>query len=182
MDSSPSRKVVLRARPLDSATAGYSTPGSDVAGCVMEQEFYQGLAQRVRAIAEQADPFTRRRLLDLASQGRHLAIRTGRAPAAGAAHDPAGVDLLRTGRGLIGPPARPRLHVVFGELRLDPQAVQPGAAVPKPGPAHQDEFEPPGDQHLQDRRQRVLGDSDVAGDSPVGCSSIPLIWRWRNSW
>ncbi|UPK31460.1 hypothetical protein [Bradyrhizobium sp. 195] len=34
----------------------------------MEQEFYQGLAQRVRAIAEQADPFTRRRLLDLAKR------------------------------------------------------------------------------------------------------------------
>jgi hypothetical protein len=34
----------------------------------MEQEFYRGLAQRVRAIAEQADPFTRRRLLDLAKR------------------------------------------------------------------------------------------------------------------
>ncbi|WP_369721296.1 hypothetical protein AB8Z38_30290 [Bradyrhizobium sp. LLZ17] len=34
----------------------------------MEQEFYQGLAQRVRAIAEKVDPFTRRRLLDLAKR------------------------------------------------------------------------------------------------------------------
>ncbi|MGY3356287.1 hypothetical protein ACVWZK_002950 [Bradyrhizobium sp. GM0.4] len=34
----------------------------------MEQEFYLGLAQRVRVIAERADPFTRRRLLDLAKR------------------------------------------------------------------------------------------------------------------
>ncbi|OSI23408.1 hypothetical protein [Bradyrhizobium canariense] len=34
----------------------------------MEQEFYQGLAQRVRAIAQKADPFTCRRLLDLAKR------------------------------------------------------------------------------------------------------------------
>jgi hypothetical protein len=34
----------------------------------MEQEFYLGLAQRVRALAETADPFTRRRLLDLAKR------------------------------------------------------------------------------------------------------------------
>ena len=34
----------------------------------MEQEFYQGLAQRVRTLAERADPFTRRRLLDLAKR------------------------------------------------------------------------------------------------------------------
>ncbi|MGY4345080.1 hypothetical protein ACVWXM_001544 [Bradyrhizobium sp. GM7.3] len=34
----------------------------------MEQEFYHGLAQRVRVIAERADPFTRRRLLDLAKR------------------------------------------------------------------------------------------------------------------
>jgi hypothetical protein len=32
----------------------------------MEQEFYLGLAKRVRILAEKADPFTRRRLLDLA--------------------------------------------------------------------------------------------------------------------
>ncbi|EHR01243.1 hypothetical protein [Bradyrhizobium sp. WSM471] len=32
----------------------------------MELEFYQGLAHRVRTLAEKADPFTRRRLLDLA--------------------------------------------------------------------------------------------------------------------
>jgi hypothetical protein len=34
----------------------------------MEQEFYLGLAHRVRVIAEKADPFTRRRLLDLAKR------------------------------------------------------------------------------------------------------------------
>lgn len=34
----------------------------------MEQEFYHGLAQRVRVIAEKADPFTRRRLLDVAKR------------------------------------------------------------------------------------------------------------------
>jgi hypothetical protein len=34
----------------------------------MEQEFYRGLAERVRGMAEKADPFTRRRLLDLANR------------------------------------------------------------------------------------------------------------------
>ncbi|MBM7483936.1 hypothetical protein ACVWWI_002748 [Bradyrhizobium sp. USDA 3686] len=34
----------------------------------MEQEFYRGLAERVRGMAEEADPFTRRRLLDLAKR------------------------------------------------------------------------------------------------------------------
>ncbi|UPJ28901.1 hypothetical protein [Bradyrhizobium sp. CW1] len=34
----------------------------------MEQEFYRGLAQRVRDLAGKADPFTRRRLLDLAKR------------------------------------------------------------------------------------------------------------------
>ncbi|CUT13447.1 hypothetical protein BF49_4527 [Bradyrhizobium sp.] len=34
----------------------------------MEQEFYESLAQRVRALADRADPFTRRRLLDLAKR------------------------------------------------------------------------------------------------------------------
>jgi hypothetical protein len=34
----------------------------------MEHEFYQGLAHRVRTIAETADPFTRRRLLGLAKR------------------------------------------------------------------------------------------------------------------
>ncbi|MCK1710825.1 MULTISPECIES: hypothetical protein [unclassified Bradyrhizobium] len=34
----------------------------------MEQEFYRGLALRVRVLAEKADPFTRRRLLDLAKR------------------------------------------------------------------------------------------------------------------
>jgi hypothetical protein len=37
-------------------------------GCVMEQEFYQGLGHRIRALGEKADPFTRRRLLDLAKR------------------------------------------------------------------------------------------------------------------
>jgi hypothetical protein len=35
-------------------------------------------------------------------------------------------------------PALPRLLVVFRELRLEPEAVQLGGAMPKPGPAHQD--------------------------------------------
>ncbi|MHC4047527.1 hypothetical protein [Bradyrhizobium sp. 23AC] len=34
----------------------------------MEQEFYRGLAQRVRDIADKADPFTRRRLMKLAER------------------------------------------------------------------------------------------------------------------
>ncbi|AWO92702.1 MULTISPECIES: hypothetical protein [Bradyrhizobium] len=34
----------------------------------MEQEFYRGLAHRVRTLAEKADPFTRRRLLELAKR------------------------------------------------------------------------------------------------------------------
>lgn len=34
----------------------------------MEQEFYRALAHRVRTIAETADPFTKRRLLDLAKR------------------------------------------------------------------------------------------------------------------
>jgi hypothetical protein len=55
-------------RLLDSAAAEHSTLGSDVEGRVMEQKFYQGLAQQVRAIAATADPFTRRRLLDLAKR------------------------------------------------------------------------------------------------------------------
>ena len=43
---------------------------TDVAGvCPMEQqEFYKGLAQRVRDLSERADPFTRRRLQKLADQ------------------------------------------------------------------------------------------------------------------
>lgn len=36
-------------------------------GGVME-EFYSGYAQRARDLAEKADPFTRRRLLDLAKR------------------------------------------------------------------------------------------------------------------
>ncbi|OSI80167.1 hypothetical protein BSZ21_00810 [Bradyrhizobium canariense] len=53
---------------LDSESFGYSTLARDVVWCVTEQEFYQGLPQRVRAIADRADPFTRRRLLDLAKR------------------------------------------------------------------------------------------------------------------
>lgn len=34
----------------------------------MEEEFYQSLAHRVRTIAAKADPFTKRRLLDLAKR------------------------------------------------------------------------------------------------------------------
>ncbi|OCK56146.1 hypothetical protein [Bradyrhizobium sp. LMTR 3] len=45
----------------------------------MELEFYQGLAQRVRVIAEKAAPFTRRRLLELAE--RYDAKRGGSRPA-----------------------------------------------------------------------------------------------------
>jgi hypothetical protein len=33
----------------------------------MDQEFYKRFAQRARDLAEKADPFTRRRLLDLAA-------------------------------------------------------------------------------------------------------------------
>ena len=36
----------------------------------MEHELYRGLAQRIRIIAEKADPFTRQRLLDLAYDGK----------------------------------------------------------------------------------------------------------------
>lgn len=37
-------------------------------GGVMDREFYRQQAQRVRDLAEKGDPFTRRRLLDLASR------------------------------------------------------------------------------------------------------------------
>jgi hypothetical protein len=40
------------ARLLDSVAARHSTLGGDVDGRVMEQEFYRGLAQRVRGMAE----------------------------------------------------------------------------------------------------------------------------------
>ena len=39
----------------------------------MEHEFYRGLAQRVRDIAERVDPFTKRHLLELAE--RYAVIR-----------------------------------------------------------------------------------------------------------
>jgi hypothetical protein len=45
----------------------------------VEQEFYRGLAQRVRILADKADPFTRRRLLDLAK--RYDAKKGGSRPA-----------------------------------------------------------------------------------------------------
>lgn len=49
-----------------------------VAGWVMDQEFYRQQAQCVRDLAERADPFTRKRLLNLADSydakgGRPLA-------------------------------------------------------------------------------------------------------------
>jgi hypothetical protein len=58
-----------RDRHLDSPGAGIlNSTDQRVVGCVMEQEFYRGLAHRVRDLAEKADPFTRRRLLDLAKR------------------------------------------------------------------------------------------------------------------
>lgn len=76
----------------------------------MEQEFYRGLAQRVRVLADKADPFTRRRLLELAkrydAKGGTSRSRPAERPLAGAAYDAAGIDLLRTGRALTGPPVR----------------------------------------------------------------------------
>jgi hypothetical protein len=51
----------------------------------MKHEFYRGLAERVRAIAEKADPFTRRRLLDLATR---YDAKGGRAPRSGAIERP----------------------------------------------------------------------------------------------
>lgn len=53
---------------LDGEHAEVLNSASVVAGSVMEREFYRGLAQRVRGIAERADPFTRRRLLVLAER------------------------------------------------------------------------------------------------------------------
>jgi hypothetical protein len=64
----------------------------------MEQEFYRGLAQRVRDIAERVDPFTKRRLLRLAERYAIKCIRPEPAPT--------------TERPL--PMARPHLHVVLG--------------------------------------------------------------------
>ncbi|MCK1656635.1 MULTISPECIES: hypothetical protein [unclassified Bradyrhizobium] len=51
----------------------------------MEQEFYQGLAHRVRTLAERADPFTRRRLLDLA---KRYDAKSGQPPSPAAAERP----------------------------------------------------------------------------------------------
>ncbi|MGY2930842.1 hypothetical protein ACVWZ6_000444 [Bradyrhizobium sp. GM6.1] len=74
----------------------------------MEQEFYRGLAQRVRGMAEKADPFTRRRLLDLAKRYDYKGGAAGpggtERPLPGAAHDAAYVELLRTRRGLTRTP------------------------------------------------------------------------------
>lgn len=64
----------------------------------MEHEFYRGLAQRVRDIAERVDPFTKRRLLRLAERYAVNGIRP----------EPA----LTTERPL--PIPRPHLHVVLG--------------------------------------------------------------------
>lgn len=51
----------------------------------MEQEFYRGLAHRVRTLAEKADPFTRRRLLDLA---KRYDAKSGQAPRSAPAERP----------------------------------------------------------------------------------------------
>lgn len=64
----------------------------------MEHKFYRGLAQRVRDIAERVDPFTKRRLLELAEQYALKGIRPEPAP--------------RTERAL--PIPNPDLHVVRG--------------------------------------------------------------------
>ncbi|WP_407122370.1 hypothetical protein [Bradyrhizobium sp. STM 3561] len=47
------------------------------------EEFYRGFAQRARDLAEKADPFTKRRLLDLAKRYdlRSNGSTQGRAPA-----------------------------------------------------------------------------------------------------
>ena len=45
----------------------------------MDQEFYSGFAQRVRDLAEKADPFTRKRLMELASRKDALAGNPSRA-------------------------------------------------------------------------------------------------------
>ena len=63
----------------------------------MEQEFYRGLAQRVRDIAERVDPFTKRRLVRTAERYAVKCIRPEPAP---------------TERPL--PIARHHLHVVLG--------------------------------------------------------------------
>lgn len=44
------------------------------------EEFYRDFAQRVRDLAENADPFTKRRLLDLA---KRYDLKSGPGPAAG---------------------------------------------------------------------------------------------------
>ncbi|MCK1525015.1 hypothetical protein [Bradyrhizobium sp. 17] len=49
------------------------------------EEFYRGFAQRARDLAENADPFTKRRLLDLA-QRYELKSRPG--VASGRSHPP----------------------------------------------------------------------------------------------
>lgn len=51
----------------------------------MEQEFYRGLAQRVRGMAEKADPFTRRHLLDVA---KRFDTKGGQRPASGPTERP----------------------------------------------------------------------------------------------
>jgi hypothetical protein len=98
---------------LDSTTAGYSTRGSDVVGCVMEQEFYQGLAQRVRAMADRADPFTRRRLLDIAKRYDAKGSRSSRS---GASERPLAASRTTPPTSIFSGPARPDAHarVVLG--------------------------------------------------------------------
>lgn len=73
-------------------------------------------------------------------------------------------------------------HVVLRQLRLEPQTVHLGTAMPKPGAAHQDELELAGDQHLQDRRQRVPRDAYVAQDGALGDEERPERDRFSSPW
>lgn len=73
----------------------------------MEQEFYRGLAHRVRALAETADPFTRRRLLDLAKR-----------------YDAKGEPLRSE-----GPNARCRCHASRRRRRSSPGPARPDSPI-----------------------------------------------------
>ncbi|WP_247348883.1 MULTISPECIES: hypothetical protein [unclassified Bradyrhizobium] len=88
----------------------------------MEQEFYRGLDHRVRNLAEKADPFTRRGLLDLANRydtkGDGSSRSSPTAPStAGAAHDGA----------IIGPldQARPEVRQTRPEELVVAQTADP---------------------------------------------------------
>jgi len=66
----------------------------------MDEDFCKEQTQRIRALAERADPFTRRRLLALV--GRYAPSRSleRRGTAAAGARHAAGVDPLGVGRGV----------------------------------------------------------------------------------